>query len=84
LAEIWADVLARQRIGLGDDFFELGGDSLAATRMFARINQSFGTNLTLRKCLTIGRSRSLRPSLRRVHAPNFVARLFHGWRGDKS
>ena len=36
LATIWADVLGLDRVGVHDDFLELGGDSLRATRMRAR------------------------------------------------
>ncbi|MGW2426312.1 amino acid adenylation domain-containing protein [Streptomyces sp. NPDC001709] len=35
LAEIWQDVLGRPTIGLDDDFFALGGDSLLAIRAIA-------------------------------------------------
>lgn len=51
LAEIWQEVLLVGRVGIDDDFFELGGDSLSATRAFARTNQAFGTDLTLREML---------------------------------
>jgi amino acid adenylation domain-containing protein len=51
LAEIWQEVLMVSRVGVDDDFFELGGDSLSATRAFARTNNAFGTGLTLREML---------------------------------
>jgi acyl carrier protein len=51
LASIWQDVLGLKQIGIDDHFFELGGDSLSATRAFARTNESFGTGLTLREML---------------------------------
>lgn len=51
LADIWGEVLLLTQVGIDDDFFELGGDSLSATRAFARTNQAFGTNLTLREML---------------------------------
>ncbi|HTL17813.1 MAG TPA: phosphopantetheine-binding protein, partial [Patescibacteria group bacterium] len=51
LASIWQEVLSVSQVGIDEDFFELGGDSLSATRAFARTNQSFGTNLTLREML---------------------------------
>ncbi|MFL6128581.1 MAG: condensation domain-containing protein [Mycobacteriales bacterium] len=37
VAEIWADVLRRDRIGAYDDFFALGGHSLLALRAIARL-----------------------------------------------
>ena len=51
LAAIWQEVLMLSKLGIDDDFFELGGDSLAATRAFARTNLAFGTSLTLREML---------------------------------
>ena len=51
LAGIWREVLMVSAIGIDDDFFDLGGDSLTATRAFARTNQAFGTALTLREML---------------------------------
>lgn len=37
LAGIWADVLGVERVGLHDNFFSLGGNSLRAVRIAARI-----------------------------------------------
>ncbi len=48
LAEILADVLGASRIGMSDNFFDLGGNSLIATRVVARINKELGTGLTVR------------------------------------
>ena len=48
LAEIWAQVLGIERIGIYDDFFTLGGHSLKATQIIYRINQAFLVDLPLR------------------------------------
>lgn len=48
LVEIWQEVLLVRPISAEDDFFALGGDSLSATRLFARINRRFGADLPLR------------------------------------
>jgi len=37
LAGIWATILQIEQVGIHDDFFALGGDSLLATHLFARI-----------------------------------------------
>jgi microcystin synthetase protein McyB len=48
LAEIWQGILSIKQIGINDDVFALGADSLSATRAFARINRKFGIELPLR------------------------------------
>jgi amino acid adenylation domain-containing protein len=40
LAKIWAEVLSLDDVGIYDNFFDLGGDSLAASRVIARVVQS--------------------------------------------
>jgi amino acid adenylation domain-containing protein len=48
LARIWSRVLGLDRVGLHDDFFELGGDSLLATQLVSQVRQSFQVELPLR------------------------------------
>ncbi|MFZ2177958.1 MAG: condensation domain-containing protein, partial [Rhodococcus sp. (in: high G+C Gram-positive bacteria)] len=48
LAEIFAEVLGSERIGMSDSFFDLGGNSLVATRVVARINAEFGGGVNVR------------------------------------
>ena len=40
LVEIWADVLGVDEIGVNDNFFEVGGDSLLSIRILARARQA--------------------------------------------
>lgn len=47
LAALWADVLGLARVGIRDDFFRIGGHSLLAVRLVARIRETFGTHLSL-------------------------------------
>jgi thioesterase domain-containing protein/acyl carrier protein len=42
LAEIWRQVLGMDAVGKLDDFFDLGGDSFAATALAAEIEATFG------------------------------------------
>ncbi|MGE2722240.1 amino acid adenylation domain-containing protein, partial [Mycolicibacterium celeriflavum] len=47
LAEIYAQVLGLDRVGVDDSFFDLGGDSLSAMRLIAAINKSMDTGLAV-------------------------------------
>jgi acyl transferase domain-containing protein/aryl carrier-like protein len=40
LAEIWQTFLGIEKIGIHDDFFELGGDSVVAIHFVARVNEA--------------------------------------------
>jgi thioesterase domain-containing protein/acyl carrier protein len=46
LAAVWHQVLGIDCIGTADDFFELGGDSFAATALAAEIEATFGVRFT--------------------------------------
>ena len=47
LTWIWQKVLGTQSIGIKDNFFDLGGHSLAAVRVFSEIERSLGSRLPL-------------------------------------
>lgn len=47
VAAMLADVLHVERVGMDDDFFRLGGNSLSAIRFVQRFNDRFGTALSL-------------------------------------
>jgi len=47
LAKIWAEVLNVNHVGAHDNFFDLGGHSLAATRIVSRVIKHFQVDLPL-------------------------------------
>ncbi|AFH63622.2 amino acid adenylation domain-containing protein [Paenibacillus caseinilyticus] len=49
LAEIWAAVLRLPQVGVTDNFFEIGGHSLRATTLTAKIRQELGRTVPLRE-----------------------------------
>jgi amino acid adenylation domain-containing protein len=51
LAEIWAELLDYPAIGIHDDFFALGGHSLIAIKMMARIEKQLGRKVPLASLL---------------------------------
>jgi len=49
IAALWADLLKRDRVGVIDNFFDLGGDSLLATRIVSRLRSEFEIDFPLRR-----------------------------------
>ena len=47
LAQIWAGVLTLDRVGIHDNFFDLGGHSLAAMRVVSRLRDILPTEISL-------------------------------------
>ncbi|MBJ8344922.1 non-ribosomal peptide synthetase [Antrihabitans sp. YC2-6] len=48
VASVFGDVTGTGRVGLDDDFFELGGNSLSATQVVARIRAELGRHVPVR------------------------------------
>jgi amino acid adenylation domain-containing protein len=48
VAGVWAEILGRERIAARESFFDLGGHSLQAGRVLARLRSLFGVELSLR------------------------------------
>ncbi|AUX45954.1 uncharacterized protein SOCE26_074560 [Sorangium cellulosum] len=49
--KLWSEVLGTEasRLGVEDDFFEAGGNSLQSLRLLGRLQKTFGVELTLRQ-----------------------------------
>ena len=48
ISTIWGEVLGVENVGIFDNFFEIGGHSLSATHVIARIKSAFQTDIPLR------------------------------------
>ncbi|MEM7758014.1 MAG: non-ribosomal peptide synthetase [Cyanobacteria bacterium P01_A01_bin.40] len=48
VADIWCQILKREKIGIYDDFFDLGGHSLLATQVISRLREAFQIELPVR------------------------------------
>lgn|GEM_PF-3185831 len=64
VADIWKDILGISRLGVYDDFFELGGDSLKALRMISRIRQKLGIEIQVHDIFKAPNISKLSDSLR--------------------
>jgi len=51
VSSVWAFHLGLERVGLHDSFFDIGGNSLAATRIVATLRETLGVDLPLRSLL---------------------------------
>jgi acyl carrier protein len=49
LKVIWKEVLELDEVGIDDDFFDLGGHSLGAMRVLARVRRDFHVDITIRR-----------------------------------
>ncbi|UUZ91998.1 phosphopantetheine-binding protein [Paenibacillus sp. P25] len=76
LARIWQEVLGQTKIGVKDNFFDLGGHSLRATTLVSKVHKELNVDLPRGRCsaarrskrwlkrFTSWRSANMRPSLR--------------------
>ncbi|MFQ9176739.1 MAG: amino acid adenylation domain-containing protein [Christensenellaceae bacterium] len=49
LAEIWASFFNTEQIGTENSFFEMGADSLAATRLLVTLREKYGVEVSMRE-----------------------------------
>jgi FkbM family methyltransferase len=47
VASIWAEALGLERVGIHDNFFDLGGHSLLLARVHARLREALGAEITI-------------------------------------
>ncbi|WP_437630406.1 non-ribosomal peptide synthase/polyketide synthase [Sorangium sp. So ce854] len=78
LAEVWAEVLGRDRVGVDDNFFELGGDSIRSVQVLSRARRR-GLSLSVQQLFkhqTIRELSRVIASEARPEAPAADARPF--------
>jgi acyl carrier protein len=47
IARVWREVLGLERVGTGDNFFDLGGHSLGMAQVHARLREELGTDVAV-------------------------------------
>ncbi len=67
LAAVWEEILGVRPIGVGDNFFLLGGHSLSVVRMTAQVQKRLGYNVPLASLLQGGTIEHLASTIRGQH-----------------
>ena len=52
VADVWAEVLGAARVGVRDNFFDLGGDSILSIRVISRLRAALGVDVSPRALFT--------------------------------
>jgi len=66
LVKLWEAVLDKRPVGIEDDFFELGGTSLLAARLFAQIEEDFKLRIPL---VTLVQAPTIKELAKVIHLP---------------
>ena len=86
LCDLFAEVLGVSRISIDDNFFEMGGHSLLASRLMARIRETLSVELGIGKLFEsptvaelakqLNDAKSARPAIQKASRPNEVPLSF--------
>ncbi|MFZ2530684.1 MAG: amino acid adenylation domain-containing protein, partial [Rhodococcus sp. (in: high G+C Gram-positive bacteria)] len=83
IAELVAEILGHDRVSVDDSFFDLGGNSLLATRVLARINTALGTDAGVRALFEAPTVRTLADRILDDHGGSTRIPLIAGERPEK-
>lgn len=67
--EIWREAIGHEDIGIDDDFFDIGGDSLSALQVCAALSRSTGKEVPLSMLIQLRNIRQLVARLDRTEEP---------------
>ncbi|MGG4197323.1 amino acid adenylation domain-containing protein, partial [Paenibacillus jamilae] len=73
LAQLWQDVLGLERVGIRDNFFDIGGHSLRAMTLVSRIHQTLEAEVPLRQLFLSPTIESLAAALEAAEGRTFEA-----------
>jgi thioesterase domain-containing protein/acyl carrier protein len=66
LGKLWEAILDKRPVGIDDDFFELGGTSLLAARLFAQIEEDFKLRIPL---VSLVKAPTIKKLAKIIHLP---------------
>ncbi|MBG9732731.1 condensation domain-containing protein, partial [Paenibacillus alvei] len=73
LAQLWQEVLGLERVGIRDNFFDIGGHSLRAMTLVSRIHQTLEAEVPLRQLFLSPTIESLAAALEATEGSTFEA-----------
>ncbi|MCP4158365.1 MAG: AMP-binding protein, partial [bacterium] len=75
MTEIWTDILGypREKLGIDDDFFQIGGHSLNTTQLASKIHKEFDVKLTLANIFENSSIRALSEILKTSVKEKYIA-----------
>ncbi|MCG8669775.1 MAG: amino acid adenylation domain-containing protein [Pseudomonadales bacterium] len=83
LAQIWQQVLERDQIGVLDNLFDIGGNSLLATRILSRVRRAFGVDVSVRELFQAPNVAGLAKAVHRSQRIGDIPSLQAQERGEK-
>ncbi len=81
LADLWAQVLRVDQVGVKDNFFDLGGHSLLATQVVVRIHSTLSVDMPMKLLFEAPTIAQLAPKIEALRQENFRSALEAG--GDE-